>query len=118
MKQIHANLEPKDFKRPETGLVTAMVCKISGQLPTKACTDGTIEEIFLAGTEPKTPCEYHEWKEERDDVLLKRIQDNMIRIELPDLNLRDIERDSSKGKDKTPLLTNPISSDSENPLLD
>lgn len=118
MKQIHANLEPKDFKRPETGLVTAIICAKSGQLPTYACTDGTVEELFLAGTEPKTPCEYHEWQQERDDILLKRIQDSMMRIELPDLNIHDLQKDDRSSDASDRFLSNPISSDSENPLLD
>lgn len=45
------NLPPKDFSRPN-GLTEATICALSGKLPTEFCPH-TIDEWFIAGTEPK-----------------------------------------------------------------
>ena len=46
---------------------------MSGLLPTAECTDGTIEELFITGTEPKELCTFHERKHELDGALQRRM---------------------------------------------
>jgi penicillin-binding protein 1A len=62
MTKIHANLEPKEFTRPD-GIVEADVCKVSGEMPTQICLDDprgeVYREIFMSGTEPSSPCSVH-----------------------------------------------------------
>ncbi|MBP7096099.1 MAG: PBP1A family penicillin-binding protein [Spirochaetia bacterium] len=59
MKEIHEGLPPRAFAKPQTGLVSATVCAVSGLLPTEACTDGQITLSFLAGTQPDRFCDVH-----------------------------------------------------------
>ncbi|ALM09735.1 MAG TPA: penicillin-binding protein 1C [Candidatus Peribacter riflensis] len=47
------NLPMSDFAQPE-GLKQVTICRLSGKLPTELCPH-TIEEWFIAGTEPKEP---------------------------------------------------------------
>ncbi len=119
MKTVHTGLEPKEFTKPDSGLVTVRVCAESGMLPTQDCDDGIIEEIFIAGTEPRQACDIHEFQKDRDELLIKKIQDNMLTqdlsldsFDIPDLPL---PFDEDPG-DSNPLLDD--SSDSVNPLLD
>lgn len=63
MEQIHANLEYKDFEKPE-GIVTASVCSKSGKKPIPGLCDkaeGTqiVTEYFAAGTVPTESCDVH-----------------------------------------------------------
>lgn len=74
MGAINAGLPYRDFTRPQNGIVTATVCKKSGELPTDACTDGSITLQFLEGTEPKTYCTYHENGENLKRTSVERLQ--------------------------------------------
>jgi penicillin-binding protein 1A len=56
-------------------------------LPTKLCPD-TVEEIFIAGTQPNQLCTIHSFEQERDDELVRRLQDTLL---IEDFN---IESDS------------------------
>lgn len=63
MKEIHKNLPIKDFERP-SGLVTATVCKDSGELPTELCSQDPrgsrlITDLFIQGTVPTEKCTTH-----------------------------------------------------------
>jgi penicillin-binding protein 1A len=60
MHEIHAGLPYRDFVKPQTGLVSATVCKKSGLLPTANCDEGTITLLYLEGTQPRSYCEYHD----------------------------------------------------------
>ncbi len=122
MTEIHKDLEPKNFPEPESGLIRVRVCRVSGLLPTNDCDDGTIEELFLVGTEPRQTCDIHKFEKQRDEELLRRLQDNLLiedvpfdafdvpQLELPDFMLdlngnpdSDIN-DSSDNGDYNPLL--------------
>lgn len=64
MAEIHDELEPKGFVRPE-GIVTAQVDSISGKLPTDLSHqdprgDTVISEIFLRGTIPTEEDDVHQ----------------------------------------------------------
>ncbi|MDK2814821.1 MAG: penicillin-binding protein [Thermoanaerobacter sp.] len=63
MLQIHKDLPYKDFVRPP-GIISATVCKDSGELPTDLCHldprgGRAYTEIFAQGTQPTTYCSVH-----------------------------------------------------------
>jgi len=51
MKEVHETLPPKEFERPP-GLVDVTIAEESGLLPTEDYRGPTLDEIFIAGTEP------------------------------------------------------------------
>lgn len=55
---------------PPSGIVSARICPLSGDLASENCPHG-IEEFFLEGTEPAELCEMHRayWVDERDGLL-------------------------------------------------
>jgi len=87
MKNIHQGLSVKEFVRPENGIVTMKVCTESGLIPTQYCPE-TKEEIFIAGTEPKQFCGIHKFEQERDDYLVRKLQDSLL-IEDFDISMDD-----------------------------
>lgn len=89
MKSIHRGLEAKEFTRPSSGLVEMKVCSESGFIPTQQCPD-TTEEIFIAGTEPKQFCTIHKFEEERDDELVRKLQDS-LQIEDFDIDMDETQ---------------------------
>ncbi len=106
MKEIHKDLEPKEFPKPESGLIRVKVCRISGLLPTNDCDDGTLDEIFLVGTEPQRTCDIHKFEKQRDEELLQRLQNNLLiedvplgSYNLPELDLPDFMLDDSGDSD-------------------
>ena len=94
MKKIHQGLETKKFEKPETGLVTIRVCDVSGKLPTKYCND-TLEELFIAGTEPKEFCDVHPFERDRDEDLVRKLQDSFM---VEDFDIK-MDEDSSSSED-------------------
>lgn len=64
MSRVHADLKPKDFKKPK-GIVQRAVCKKSGILPREGvCANDSrgsqiYYEYFAAGTVPKKGCDHH-----------------------------------------------------------
>ncbi len=63
MREIHKDLEAKDFVKPQ-GFVTKVICKESGKLVTDLCKNDprgstARTEIFIQGTEPREFCEIH-----------------------------------------------------------
>jgi penicillin-binding protein 1A len=73
MRDIHQNLPPKYFQRPQTGLVEATVCSVTGLIPTAACTDGTVNLLFYEGTQPSKLCDWHSLSAERDRTLIEKL---------------------------------------------
>ena len=59
MRIIHQDLPIKNFTKPQTGLVRATVCSVSGQLLSEECGRHQTTQYFLEGTEPTVICEYH-----------------------------------------------------------
>lgn len=59
MRDIHIGLPYKNFPKPDSGLVSATVCSLSGELPTEYCTDGTVNLTYLDGTQPTQYCTLH-----------------------------------------------------------
>jgi 1A family penicillin-binding protein len=58
MKQVKSDSVPQDsFARPDS-IATAPICELTGLLATPAC-PRVVYEVFITGTEPKTPCDVH-----------------------------------------------------------
>ena len=125
MGQIYENGPLQSTKTevavPENGLIERQVCTVSGMLPTELCDEGTVEEIFLLGTQPTKPCDYHTFTKHRDLTLVKRIQDRLL--------LQNFSLDSYDAPTITPPRFGTFDPDAEtgrtdgdseegNPLLD
>ena len=78
MKAAHEGLPVEEFTRPNSGLIEVTVCATSGQLPTKYCNEGTIQEIFLTGTEPRDFCDLHKFEAERNETLKNNIKGSIL----------------------------------------
>jgi penicillin-binding protein 1A len=107
MRELNMGLPAKDFIRPSTGIVDVTVCAKSGLLPTEACNEGTVTLSFLTGTQPREACTLHANSRIRsnltlesmrtssfairDDPLLSELQMPQLRIDLPDIPVRQTE---------------------------
>ena len=111
MADVHRELPYKDFPKPQTGLVYATVCAVSGMIMTESCTDGAVRQYFLDGTQPTQYCSYHERENEAKMMGISRIQRSTIgatrpKIEeetedilvLPDFILEIQEKNGKKNK--------------------
>jgi penicillin-binding protein 1A len=123
MKDIHSGLAVTEFPRPESGLTEMEVCAVSGMLPTEYCSDGTIEEIFLAGTEPHQFCTYHKFQKDQEQKILDKLLNSILAedvsaedFELPDPGLEDSLLEDFQMDSEIDSLFG--STDVENPLLD
>ena len=63
MLLLHRESPADSFSRPN-GLTTASVCPVSGNLTTDGC-PGSMEEIFIQGTEPADFCRTHTLSEQK-----------------------------------------------------
>ncbi|MDR2758763.1 MAG: PBP1A family penicillin-binding protein [Spirochaetaceae bacterium] len=107
MRELNMGHPAKDFIRPSTGIVEVTVCAKSGLLPTEACNEGTITLSFLTGTQPREYCTLHSEARIRssltletmrtnsltirDDSLLNELRMPQLRIDLPDIPVRQTE---------------------------
>ena len=57
-KEIHKDLEKKNFEKPKN-IVNVTICKKTGLLPSDSCSS-TYSEVFIKGTEPTETCGGHE----------------------------------------------------------
>jgi penicillin-binding protein 1A len=73
MKEINKDLPPKNFQKPQTGLVEASVCSVTGLLPTPYCNEGTSTLLFYEGTQPNRLCDWHSLSAERDRALIDKL---------------------------------------------
>jgi penicillin-binding protein 1A len=99
MKEINKDLPPKSFQRPQTGLVEATVCSVTGLLPTPYCNEGTTTLLFYEGTQPKKLCDWHSLSAERDRTLIDKLGgqirnlsdgarvDSTLKVNIPGLDL-------------------------------
>jgi penicillin-binding protein 1A len=99
MKDINKDLPPKSFQRPQTGLVEATVCSVTGLLPTPYCNEGTTTLLFYEGTQPNKFCDWHSLSAERDRTLIDKLGgqvrtlsdsakvDPTLKVNIPGLNL-------------------------------
>lgn len=78
MKTVHRDLPVREFPKPNSGISEVTICAVSGKLPTQACTDGTVTEKFLVGTEPTEFCDMHEFEVERNEQIIARLQGRLL----------------------------------------
>ena len=62
MRDIHKGLQYKPFPSPQSGVSSVTVCAISGLLPTQYCDEGTVNLLYLDGTQPIKSCDIHKDK--------------------------------------------------------
>jgi penicillin-binding protein 1A len=99
MKDINRGLPPKSFQRPQTGLVEATVCSVTGLIPTPYCNEGTTTLLFYDGTQPNKLCDWHSLSAERDRTLIQKLGgqvrnltdganiDSTLKVNIPGLEL-------------------------------
>lgn len=87
MRDIHKGLPYKAFPQPQSGLVSVEVCSASGLLPTEYCNEGTVNLLYLEGTQPSAYCDIHkDSSKEALDLLSKISPTNTVSVpsEKPD----------------------------------
>jgi penicillin-binding protein 1A len=109
MKEIHRDLPPKQFQKPQTGLVEATVCSVTGLLPTPYCNEGTTTLLFYEGTQPSRLCDWHNLSAERDRTMLDKLGgqvrnlgessrlDPTLKVNIPGLDLNASPQDAQPG---------------------
>ena len=120
MKDIHADLPAREFDKPDTGLITRQVCVVSGLLPTEFC-GPTLEEIFVAGTEPDRFCDVHPYEAIRDVELSEKIQKRLMLedLALPSrINPLELYQNYLADDGEGSEFLETSSSEGGNPLLD
>ncbi|MBO4509547.1 MAG: PBP1A family penicillin-binding protein [Spirochaetaceae bacterium] len=78
MHVANDGLPYKSFFKPQTGIVEAQVCSVSGLLPTEACGSHLRTFYFLEGTEPTTLCELHIHMAEAKEMSVSRLKDERL----------------------------------------
>ncbi|HWP69319.1 MAG TPA: penicillin-binding transpeptidase domain-containing protein, partial [Rectinemataceae bacterium] len=73
MRDIHKGLPYKNFPSAPGGVTSATVCAISGLLPTQYCDQGTVNLLYLDGTQPIKSCDIHKDKTQGAKDLLDKI---------------------------------------------
>ncbi len=127
MNIIHKDKEPRQFEKPDTGIISRTVCAKSGDLYNEGvCTDGKKTLYYLSGTEPKTLCTYHYKIKDSDDFTKEQLEKIEPLVEsvtapgdLPDLSHWGIElgiddSDSSGYDSGTISDDNPFLDDADN----
>jgi len=90
MKTIHRDLPRINFPRPETGIVEVEIDKRTGMLPDEDTPEDQLrEEVFIAGTEPRTRSNMSAFERERDE-------DQIIKISV-DSSLTNLNEDGSSA---------------------
>jgi penicillin-binding protein 1A len=114
MKEINRDLPPKSFQRPQSGLVEATVCSVTGLLPTPYCNEGTTTLLFYEGTQPNKLCDWHNLSAERDRTLIEKLGgqvrnltdgtqvDSTLRVNIPGLELGGSAQPSAGQQSPTP----------------
>ncbi len=73
MRDIHKGLEYRDFPYPQSGLARTSVCAVSGLLPTEYCDEGTVNLLFLEGSQPAASCDVHKDNSQDAADLLQKL---------------------------------------------
>lgn len=82
----------KEFPKPQTGLVEATVCSVSGQILSSACGNHKVTRFFLEGTEPKHVCEFHSSRIEAKRLGEARLQRAKFQSGTPPVKINDKEK--------------------------
>ncbi len=80
MNMIHQGVPYKEFYKPQSGIISATVCRKSGLLPTDYCTDGTVTLNYLEGTQPTKYCDFHENTEQLKRLSVDRLQQESLSV--------------------------------------
>lgn len=75
MRKAHEGYAYKGFTEPQTGLVKATVCSVSGQLLSESCGTSATTQYFLEGTQPLKVCDYHANREGAKEIGSSRLAD-------------------------------------------
>ena len=140
MKEIHADLPPRQFARPSEGLREVTVSSRSGLLPTEDYRGATRSEIFLSGSEPRQFDGMQQFDEEQRPLLVDRLRSTIetgsyslssssapsaraFQIDLDlDIDLSSGRDAAAGGDDSASTILPPLFNDDEdfegNPLLD
>ena len=129
MKEIHENLPVREFEEP-SGIVEITVTSETGLLPTETYSGATLEEIFIAGTQPNefdTLEEFHQQRSARIAESLTRptsiastrsLADRLFGTALLDSVLSDDEPDTTDfGDGANPFFSDPPDDDAVNPFF-
>jgi len=73
MRDIHKGLPYKNFPSAPAGVASVSVCSVSGLLPTQYCDQGTVNLLYLDGTQPIKSCDVHKDKSQGAKDLLDKI---------------------------------------------
>lgn len=76
MKEIHEGLPPREFVRPD-GIVEVTVSARSGLLPPADYTGPTIDEVFIAGSQPTEFDKLEQFEREQTPVLVDRLRNDL-----------------------------------------
>ncbi len=120
MKAIDKNLPRKDFIMPESGLVRLKVDAESGLLPT-SFSKKVIDELFIAGTEPRRFDTLQNYRDTRDAELVRKLQESALIQSLGGTGSGGEPERSADSTPPIPPATPPAPSESagqKNPLLD
>lgn len=74
MRVANEDYPYKEFPVPQTGLVKAEVCSVSGQIRTDACENHRITQYFLTGTQPVDICQLHINRAQVQTVGIQRLE--------------------------------------------
>lgn len=100
MKAIHEGLPPREFEEPGEGLVRVEVSRQTGLLPTENFSGQVIEEIFVAGTQPRQFDQRYEFEREQEDRLVDRLRQDLA---TRDLGLQSLETATTPSRSAEPL---------------
>ncbi|MGL4981985.1 MAG: penicillin-binding protein 1A [Treponemataceae bacterium] len=78
MKVANEDYPIRDFVRPQSGLVYASVCSVSGFMLTPACGKSITRQFFLDGTQPTRTCDFHINRKEALQIGIQRIAADKI----------------------------------------
>ncbi len=73
MRDIHKGLPYKNFPSAPAGVASVSVCSVSGLLPPQYCDQGTVNLLYLDGTQPIKSCDVHKDKSQGAKDLLDKI---------------------------------------------
>ncbi len=76
MRDIHEGLPPGEFVRPD-GIVDVTVSARTGLLPPANYSGPTVDEIFIAGTQPTQFDRLEDFEAEQTPVLVDRLRENL-----------------------------------------
>ena len=124
MRDIHKGLPYKDFPKPQSGIVTATVCAKSGLLPTEYCNEGTVNLVYLDGTQPTTSCNIHVAPGAEAQDLVGKLLGADTSVSIPDLSAPNVEgpkvspqqqSEPNGGFQNSQNIQNPSSNANSNP---